>query len=124
MTQRRIYPLLSLLGLLLMAAGCGRLNTLSEVKMDGSLVRPLTSKAGEANAKPSGPGADGPNPMAMMGGGPAIPIEAIAVIPKGNEWTVTRTKKESEVTITATRTVPPGQTVTDDLGLRMEPDES
>jgi hypothetical protein len=127
MTQRRIYPLLSLLlGALVMTAGCGRMNTLSEVKPDGTLVRTLTFKGGDANPKPSGPGgSEGGNPMAaMMGGGPSMPIEAIAVIPKGNEWTVTRTKKESEVTITATRTIPPGQTITDDLGLRMEPDET
>jgi hypothetical protein len=102
------------------------MNTYSEVKPDGTLVRTLTFKGGDKDAKPGPEGAGGPGDgmMAALGGGPGIPIEAIAVIPKGPDWTVTRTKKQNELTITATRTIPPGQTVTDDLALRAEPDPS
>lgn len=115
---------LMLLPVLLMVAGCGRMNTYSEVKPDGTLVRTLTFKGGDKDAKPDpeGTGGSGDGMMAALGGGPGIPIEAIAVIPSGPDWTVTRTKKQNEVTITATRTIPPGQTVTDDLALRAEPD--
>jgi hypothetical protein len=94
MTRRLRNALLPLLGLLALAAGCGRMNTLSEVKADGTLVRTLTFKGADPDAKPAaspngpdGPGGGADGMMSLMGGGPGgIPVEAIAVIPKGEGW--------------------------------------
>jgi hypothetical protein len=116
-----LQRLLPMAALLIMVSGCGRMNTFSEVKSDGTLVRTLTFRGASSEKPKPGELPSDPGGLSMMSG-PAIPIEAISVIPTGTDWTITRKTKDRELIVTATKTVPPGTTITDDLGIRAEPD--
>lgn len=91
--------LLAALGL----TGCARGVATTTVHADGSWVRSVTFHG----AKPDKDG----NTMGTK-------IEDAFLIPKGQEWKITRQEKEDEVIVTAERTLKPGETLHGDLTLQ------
>lgn len=120
MKQRAIGSLLCLFALLIpLLSGCGKMQVASEVKPDGSLTRTLIYK------EPAPPNPDGPpsSPSPFSGMGMGNKLEDILILPTGPEWNITRNKRKDEVVITATRTIPAGSTIQDDIGVRKDTPE-
>lgn len=114
---------LSLVGTLAVAfvafsSGCARTATTTEVRPDGSLLRTVAFKGNSPEPKKGAEGASGGEMSASFG----PKLEDMLAVPKGAEWTIIRSRKDDELTITATRTVAAGQPVGDDLGIRSTPE--
>ncbi len=84
--------------------GCGRVSTLTDVHADGSLTRTI---------KFHGQAPDEKNGVSI---GPKL--EDTFIIPSGAPWKVTRAKEKDELIVTATRDVPKGETLKQDLVIR------
>lgn len=98
---------------LLLATGCARVGGTTEVKADGSFTRTLVF-VGE---KPKAAGAPG----AGMSMGPTI--DQAIVVPREPGWEVSKTYKESEVTITAKKNFAAGENSIDDLRIKEGPNK-
>ena len=101
-----LRPVVSGAIFLLLASGCARVGGTTEVKADGGFTRTLVF-VGE---KPATTGAGG---MSMT-----PTIDKMVIVPRSAGWSVAKTYKESEVTITATKTFAPGEAAIDDIGIK------
>lgn len=90
------------IGLALLAivlVGCARTNAVSTVATDGSWKRNLTFSLNDPQA----------------GGEGAMKIEDVFALPTGPEWKVERATKDGETTVTATRDLKLGQSLSGDV---------
>ena len=97
-------------------SGCARTNMTSEVKPDGSLTRTVVFKGSPGEPAKSASGGNGATISMETSMGPKL--TDLVILPTAPTWTVTRSQEEKDLVITATQTVPPGQTLSDDLGVK------
>ena len=97
----------------MLATGCARVGGTTEVKADGSFTRTLVF-VGE---KPKVAGAPGAG-MSM-----GQTIDQVVIVPREPGWEVSKTYKESEVTITAKKDFAAGENVIDDLRIKEGPNK-
>jgi len=111
----RVGPAFVVIASLAAGAGCARVAAVSEVKPDGSMTRTLTFNGNSAEPPPGAAAGVASSSSGM--GGPHL-SDLIDLPKAANGWKITRTQQGTSVTITATRTVPVGTSLKNDLGLK------
>ena len=108
-----------LLPALLAGSGCARIAAGSDVRADGSMTRTVVYSGNSPGPQKPAAGSDAGNVSSEGMMGPRL--EDLIVLPTAaGGWKITRTRDEkSNVTVTASRVVAPGQTVRNDLGVRL-----
>jgi hypothetical protein len=108
-----------LLPVLLAGSGCARIAATSEVRADGSMTRTVTYNGTSPDPQNTTTADGQTSSSAEISMSPHL--EDLVVFPNAaGGWKVTRTRdQKSNVTVTASRVVAPGQTVRNDLGIRL-----
>jgi hypothetical protein len=106
-----------LLPAVLAGTGCAHISATSDVRADGSMTRTVVYSG--TSPEPPKPGPNSESGLSEVSMSPRLE-DLVALPTAAGGWKITRTRGDkSNVTVTASRVVAPGQTVKNDFGIRL-----